>query len=150
MTHPTPMTLQRLRALIDAYGAELTRMPEAEREAARVLIAGDTEAAQLIAQARAFDALLDTAPVEPVTAALRARVAEIPIVHPQREADPWLRWLSWRGAARLALAGAVAAAIGAASVALTVDEELLVAGDDGWDDITAVAFATGLEEEQAP
>ncbi|MGO4411082.1 hypothetical protein AB4Y66_13640, partial [Brevundimonas sp. M-11_2] len=56
------MTYERFEYLADAYGGDLRRWPEAEREAARALTAVDARAAALLAQADRLDALLGAAP----------------------------------------------------------------------------------------
>jgi hypothetical protein len=140
------MNLARLRELLDTYGAELSHLPQTEQQAARHLIAHSEQAAQLHAEARALDLLLDAAPTEPVSPALRARVAEIPILHPSAQRDWWAGFLSWRGALRVAAAGLLAAALGAASASLSTGDEAAMASDDGWDDVTTLAFAAGIEE----
>jgi hypothetical protein len=52
------MTLDRLRLLIDAYGADPARWPEPERAGAATLLAASDEARALVAEAAALDRLL--------------------------------------------------------------------------------------------
>ena len=68
------MNLERLREIVDAYGASATRWPEAERPAAEALLAASAEARALADDAARFDALLDMAPAEEPSAALRERL----------------------------------------------------------------------------
>lgn len=56
------MELERLRELIDAYGADPHRWPEGEREEAAVFAEGSPEAQRLQAEARRLDAVLAQAP----------------------------------------------------------------------------------------
>src|SRR5690606_1457714 len=56
----TTMTRERFENLADAYGGDLRRWPEAEREAGRALAAADPRAAALLLEADAVDALLDS------------------------------------------------------------------------------------------
>lgn len=71
---PSEMTLQRLRQLLDAYGATPDRWPAEERAAALALLASSVEArAQRDAAAR-LDTLLDLAPVVPPSVELAARI----------------------------------------------------------------------------
>lgn len=60
----TAMTRDRLRTLIEAYGADRRRWPVEERDAAETLLKDDPAARALIAEAAALDALLahDLAP----------------------------------------------------------------------------------------
>jgi anti-sigma factor RsiW len=53
------MTFERFKELLDAFGADLGRWPEAERASARALIARAPEAEAALAEARRLDALLD-------------------------------------------------------------------------------------------
>lgn len=66
MTFPQ-MTFARFQAIVEAYGAEPRRWPEAERDAAAAFVRHDPEAAEAcLIEARAMDAMLDLAQ-EPLT-----------------------------------------------------------------------------------
>ena len=52
------MTVERLQQLIEAYGADSRRWPEAEREAGRALLATQPHQASAIEAARDLDHLL--------------------------------------------------------------------------------------------
>jgi hypothetical protein len=66
------MTLHRLRALLDAYGANPRCWPAAERESALALLAVSAEARALRADAARLDAMLDLVPAPAPSAELRA------------------------------------------------------------------------------
>ncbi len=69
------MNAERFSQLVEAYGADARRWPLAEREAAEAFRkTRPEEAARLLAEAEAVDALLDAAPRPVVSAALRERV----------------------------------------------------------------------------
>lgn len=68
-----PMTLARLRALLDAYGARPERWPSDEREAAVAFLAESTQARALQAAAARMDALLDVVPTPRPSAGLVER-----------------------------------------------------------------------------
>lgn len=72
-----PMTPERLRDLLDAYGAAQAHWPRRERAAAEALIDSSAEARALLAEAAQLDALLDMvhspAPSESLQARVRAR-----------------------------------------------------------------------------
>ncbi len=74
MAHADGMTLDRLRTLLDAYGARPDAWPVAERAAADALLARSAEARALRDAAAALDAVLDRAPAIEPTAALAGRV----------------------------------------------------------------------------
>ena len=103
------MTLERLRAVIEAYGASAPRWPETERAAAAALLAESAEARALLAAATPLDELLDAVPAIRPTAAMRAAIlAAAPRGRPRR-GEGWRGGLigelgGWR------LAGAVLAA----------------------------------------
>lgn len=65
------MRLERLKAIIEAYGAHAARWPEAEREAVLDFLNANPEARAWLAEARALDDMLDA-----VKAADQARVEE--------------------------------------------------------------------------
>ena len=51
-----------LKDVLDAYGADRTRWPAASRREISALLAVSQEARRLVAEAEAFDRLLDAAP----------------------------------------------------------------------------------------
>jgi len=65
------MTPERFAAILDAYGADPRRWPDAEREAARAMASARADA---LAEADALDAWLDHAPRPVPSEALRQRV----------------------------------------------------------------------------
>jgi hypothetical protein len=89
------MTSVRFAALAEAYGGEIARWPEGEREAARALLASHPEAlAQVLADAAQLDRLLDLAPAQAPTAALLGRL----IVDAPQPAKAVRRWVAAVGA----------------------------------------------------
>lgn len=130
------MTPERIRALVEAYGADPRRWPDGEREAAR----GAADA-PLLAEARALDAFLDAAPRPVISAALRDRViasAADAGLKAGRAARFWMDRLVWAtgaGWAAAACAGVIA------GVALT---QQLTADLQG--DAALYQASLGLEE----
>lgn len=111
------MTPERFRALLESYGADLERWPEAERAAAHALLAHTRpELEQLLAEARSLDRWLDShAVIAPGPALVDRVVADLQARH-----APWWRNASWwpgLGLAGVGLAGSVVGAL-AVSVAL--------------------------------
>jgi hypothetical protein len=68
------MTLDRLGDLLDTYGAQPERWPDAERAAAVALVAASHDARARRDAAAALDAMLDRAPVMTPSAALADRI----------------------------------------------------------------------------
>lgn len=66
--------MERLKEIVDAWGASPSRWPAAERPAAEALVAASAEARRLVDAALHLDTLLDAAPVEPPSEALMARL----------------------------------------------------------------------------
>ena len=92
------LTLGRFKELVEAYGANLDRWPEAERADAVSLAGTSPEADHWLAEARQLDGLLHGKPPVEVSASLRAAVAAIPARYPRAEAvGAWWPFQSvWR------------------------------------------------------
>lgn len=119
------MTPERFTALLEAYGADPRRWPEAERaEALALLAAGPPVLRQQLQEAAWLDARLDASPVAAPDETLIARIAagaQASPAHPEPQADRgrskpvadarrwrprW--WWSGAGLAGVGLAGALA------------------------------------------
>lgn len=101
------ITEDRVRALIDAYGADPDRWPEGERDAALTRIASDPTLRSILDDARALDTLLDAAPMPEPSPSLRVALKLIP---ERQRGTNWFGWLGiftapWQPAAGLAAAG---------------------------------------------
>jgi anti-sigma-K factor RskA len=106
------MTLERLRAVIEAYGTSTSRWPAAEREAAAALLGESAAARALVTEAAPLDELLDAVPPVAPTPAMRAAILAMAPragqpVRP-RFGDGWRAFIDALGGWRLA--GAVLAA----------------------------------------
>ncbi len=112
------MTLERLTALLEAYGSDPRRWPEAERAAAEALIVRSAHAQELHAKAQALDNFLDAAPPLPVRDDLRRRILTqvdargIEDIRTSSLAD-WFFGHWWPQAAALAVAAILGIFIGA-------------------------------------
>jgi len=105
------MTLERLRDILDAYGAEPAHWPEAERAAMQELIATSPGAQTALAQAAALDALLaHDRPVMPTLNPIKiaARAAATPRV----PRGSWAVRSMWPNVAGLAAAAIVGFVVG--------------------------------------
>lgn len=85
------MSLDRLRQLLAAYGADARRWPDNERDSATALIAGSAVARDLLAEADALDAALSAAPADVPDAAL-ARLTAATAFPPPRNVSPARGW----------------------------------------------------------
>jgi hypothetical protein len=103
------MNLERFGALAQAFGGDPARWPPAHRDAACELALADPQAQMLLAQAASLDALLDEAPAQPASLALRTRLAEA-----AQDLAPSRRRLSW--VAGLGLGAILAASCAAGAV----------------------------------
>lgn len=109
----TSMDETRFGALAEAWGGDLRRWPEAERDAARAFVASHPRAAEdLLFEADALDALMDASPRPAVSEGLRERImAAAPAagrgVRGAWASLPKLLWLGGAGWAAAACAGVV-------------------------------------------
>lgn len=142
------MNIERFKALLEAYGANPGRWPEVERVAALLFVEQSAEARNLLAEAAAFDRVLDAAETQPATRALEERILA---AFPEREAAlrtgvapvifGGLRWLQ---AGALAFSLLLGLAVGAALPAVALGDQdgadpaliaLTAGGQDLWDDM---------------
>jgi len=113
------MDIDRLRSLVDAYGAEPAHWPADERAAALLLLANSAEARAYAEDAEALDTMLDRVPLRPTVivdpAALAARITRTP-ARRQAARSAWsLRpafGFGWPNLAALAAAAIVGFVVG--------------------------------------
>ncbi|MEY4580322.1 MAG: hypothetical protein RL701_5025 [Pseudomonadota bacterium] len=135
--------LARFAQLLDAYGADTERWPEAERASAMQLLTVDEQARTLQRQALEFDALLDAAPAFEAAPSLRARVLEIPIRH-ERNAE---RKRGFFGLRSMTLFALVPCVIGFLSGALYTEPQNADDEDDAWSEIATLTLPGDLLDE---
>lgn len=68
------MDMKRFAEIVDAYGGDLARWPESEREAARAFMQDSAEARRMATEGRALDAMLGHAENAAVPADLEGRI----------------------------------------------------------------------------
>jgi hypothetical protein len=115
------MNSERLQEILDAYGADSGRWPEAERAGALALLAQSGEARLHRDQAKRLDALLDDAAgqielglsAEGIAAGVRAATHNVR-KFPKRNPRPSFGWPGFAGLAAAALAGFVVGWLGLA------------------------------------
>ena len=102
------LDLQRFEQLLDEQGADLERWPEPLRAAARELLASSSDARHAVSRAEHLAVLLDAAPEVLPSAELCARIAALPVRHPQG----WAAWWPFGNPLAPLLAWGAAAAFG--------------------------------------
>ena len=146
------MDRTRFQALADAHGGDVTRWPEAERDAALSLLADQPGMARsVLAAAHRLDMVLDALPAPAVSAALRERVlAGAPAV--RADAATWRRWLTGAGIGltlATACAGGVAFGVSAAQPSADdrrADSALMETAVDAGAEATPAAGAAPAED----
>lgn len=114
------MTPERVREIIEAYGADPGRWPDRERDAALAMLRRDGSLAALQREARQLDGLLDDVAPPPLrldAADLARRVAESAQERPAgrgtgEPAIAWWQWFGWPKLAGLAVAALIGFSIG--------------------------------------
>ena len=154
--NPT-IDLERLADLLDTYGPDPARFPEAEREAAAALIASDPSARALLLQATALANALDALPAPVPSATLQRAVAEIPLRAVRtRGAAGLFAWLPFRSASSAALSAVLIVLLGVLSGVWSessrgsTDTTSSVAAADDFQDLSALTYATELDQELQP
>ena len=108
-----PTSSHRVEQLLERYGADPARFPEAERDAATEQIAQNPEFAELLVDAEHLDRLLSTSVTRPPSAELMRRIAEVPLRHPRpAQAMAAQAGMGMLSMIRAALAGLTATAFG--------------------------------------
>lgn len=137
------MNIERFRILVEAYGADPARWPEAERVAALLFAEQSAEARAALQEAAAFDRVLDAAETQAATRDLEDRILATFPARTVKERTPWFaprRIPAAAVACSLALGLAVGAALpGLVGVgdAAAVDPALIAlgGGDADWADM---------------
>lgn len=137
------MNIERFKILVESYGANPARWPEAERVAALLFAEQSAEARDALQEAAAFDRLLDTAETQAATRALEDRILATFPERTVKARAPWFT-LRWIPAAAVACSLALGLAVGAALPGLVgvsdmsaVDPALIAlsGGDADWNDM---------------
>ena len=126
------MTPERFRALLDSCGADLRRWPEAERDAARALLASDLAGLRVAhAEAARLDRDLDAHEIAAPGAALIERIAAAAGVGASAgRARSWWRLEPFWQRAGWALTGMAGAVAGALVVSVALGDSSPAAATD--------------------
>lgn len=131
----TTMTPQRFAQIVNAYGADPRRWPEAERGSACAFAAAYPELAQpRLEAAAALDACLAADTIEPASRTLQRRIVESALVPGRRRTvgtRPTRWWLPGAALAGAGVAGLIAGAMAMSS--------LMMAGGYTWTSASASA-----------
>ena len=130
------MDLTRFTALCDAYGGEIARWPEGDRDGAAALAAREPAAAAVLAEAVVLDGLLAGSRSQAPSAALRDRLLA---AAPRERARASFDWLFKAGlGAALAAAGVAGVLVGSTlTAAPDVDDAPAIAALDASPEATA-------------
>jgi hypothetical protein len=146
-----PLSLERFRALIAAYGARPELWPEAERAAALALRDASAEARGLFEEEAALDATLGALSEPDVSPGFLRRLNEVPLRAPQKR-----RWFAlpgmWIPAVSWAFAAVLGLGLGFSTDVLETDEAdggTTVAAVDSGAPSSEAATATGEEDFSA-
>jgi hypothetical protein len=131
------MTPERFETLAEAYGGDVARWPQAEREAAAALMIAEPAFARLsLERAASLDGALDAWSPQPVTHELRTRVIEAaPSPRRRKRLAAWF-WGAGMGAG-LACACATGLVVGVALYDGSQPDEAVSAALTGYGDLTA-------------
>jgi hypothetical protein len=143
-----PMTLDRFRALADAWGGDLSRWPASERVAARALMEASPAARAELDDARSFDALLSRDVVAPPSTGLRRAI--VLAADARLEGGFWNTLWRDLGGARIAgpaLAASVVLGIAASAI---LSPALDTATTTESPDYAELALLDGAYEDYAP
>ncbi len=125
------MTPERFRSLLDACGADLRRWPEAERDAARVLLSRDAGSRAAQGEAAMLDRDLDAHWIAaPAAALIEGIVAAAPAFLPGAPASAWRRLPAFWPRAGWALTGVAGALAGAVVVSIALGDGGAAAATD--------------------
>jgi len=147
-----PLSIERLKALVLAYGTEPERFPAGERDAALLLLSSSAEARALLERERELDVVLASANAPELSPNLLRRLNEVPVRFP-RAASRTSRWaqaltgFGWAAAAAFGVYwGAHSASLEApAAEAETVSGE--AATELGDEELETIELALGAIDE---
>lgn len=142
------MTPKRFETLAEAWGGDVARWPDADREAAAALMAADPAWAEaILARAGELDTTLAAYDAPPIPAGLADRI----IADAPRAPPPPPRWMGWLLPAGMGVGLAAACAAGVVmGVVVSAPADPYAAGPDDQDAIVATAeddFSFDFDEE---
>jgi hypothetical protein len=148
------LDIERFRTIVDAYGADPSKWPEAEREAALLLLASSSEAVAIVDQAAQLDRVLNQAPMVQPSPELERIVSSIPersLSMPTRPGlDERRTVFPFATLWKSAVAATFAVILGFITGAATVEPLDMSNSSTDWEDFTSLAFVPDLDQELSP
>ena len=148
------LDLDRFRTIVDAYGADPSKWPEAERDAALSFLGSASEAAPIVEQAAQLDTMLESVPLVEPSSELERMVAAIP--EKSRSTSNRIEFETWRSMVSLTtlwkptLAATLAIVLGIITGVATAEPMNISNGSTDWEDFASLAFVTDLDQELVP
>lgn len=148
------LDIDRFRTIVDAYGTDPSRWPEAEREAALSLLASSSDAVAIVDHAAQLDRVLDQVPMVQPSLELKRIVASIPdrtLSVPSRpDLDGRQTKLPFTSLWKSAVAATFAVILGIITGVATVEPLDVSNNSTDWEDFTSLAFVPDLDQELLP
>lgn len=148
------LDMRRFRTIVDVYGGDSSKWPEAEREAALELVSCSAEAFEIVEEAKRLDRLLAELPVQEASSALKSAIARIPKQHQPtaggQEGYSWQKSTPLGAVWKTALAATLAMVIGVITGVATLEPVVTSNNQTGWEDFSSLAFVPDLDRELAP
>lgn len=148
------LDLDRFRTIVEAYGSDPSKWPEAEKEAALSFLAGSSEAATIVDQAVQLDRMLDrvlqaqpSPELERIVAAIPERSRSTSIRTELGDRQTMVPFASlWKSA----LAASLAVVLGIVTGIATAEPTGISNDSSDWEDFASLAFVSDLDQELSP
>jgi len=148
------LDLDRFRTIVDAFGADPSRWPETEKEAALFFLANSVEAAAIVDRAAQLDKMLDRVPLLQPSPELERIVAAIPerprSASNRTELDNWQTMVPFASLWQSALVATLAVVLGIITGAATAEPMSISNNSTDWEDFASLAFVSELDQELSP
>lgn len=148
------LDLDRFHTIVDAYGADPSRWPEAERTAALSLLASSSESKATVDEAAQLDRMLDRVPMLQPSPQLERIVAAIPESNSSTsssyELGNWLSTVSLSAVWKTAVAATLAVVLGIITGVATLDPIDDSTSSADWEDFASLAFVSDMDQELVP
>jgi hypothetical protein len=148
------LDLDRFRTIVDAYGTDPSKWPEAERQAALTLLVSSSDADAVVNDATQLDRMLDHMPVVDPSPELERSIAAIPDspVSTSNRIGLDSRWTAVHATAlwKSAVAATLAVVLGIITGVATVEPSDVSNSSTDWEDFSRLAFVSDWDQELSP